>query len=312
MRSTWGTLLSLAAVMGSHGGTAGAQDQPANPVMSAPYDGGVIYSDPNEVFETGMSPTGVPLFDSLASSYGYLRRDFGDGIGYHEGATAIGGVIPTELNSNQGTFLQGQVLVTDDGNPGFNAGGGYRYFVESANRVIGVNGFFDAVESERENDRTQIGLGFETYGTMWDFLANVYVPLDSERDILHPAGGGLNKYEEAMGGIDAEIGVPIFDPSAFGRLRAYFGGYAYASNNRFDDDPAGFRVRLESHFNEHATLRAAFLTDDRTGDTINVSVELRGWNSRLPGLTTRSPSNRAKMYLPVVRQYRIANETYLH
>lgn len=312
MRSTWGTLFSLAAVIGVYGETAGAQEPAAGPVQTTPYEGGVVYSQPGEVFETGMNPTGVPLFDSVSSAYGYIRRDFEDGIGYDDGATAAGALIPTELNSNQGTFLQGQVLVTDDGNPGFNAGGGYRYFVESANRVFGINGFFDAVESARENDRTQVGLGFETYGTMWDFLANVYVPLDSERDILHPVGGGLNKYEEAMGGIDAEIGVPIFDPSAFGRMRAYFGGYAYASNDRFNDDPAGFRVRLESHCNENATLRATFLTDDRYGDTVNFSIELRGWNSRLPALTTRSPDNRAKMYLPVVRQYRVANETYLH
>jgi hypothetical protein len=310
-------LLSLAAILGAQGGSAGAQEVVTSPGVPSgetvtPHNGGVIYTDSAEIYDTSMTPTGVPLYDALANSYGYLRRDFGDGVGYHEGATALGFFAPEELNQNQGLFAQGQVLVTDDGNPGINLGGGYRYFVGSANRVIGVNAFFDAVESERENDRTQIGLGFETYGSMWDVVSNVYIPLDSERDTIRPVGGGLTKYEEAMGGIEAEFGVPIFDPSAFGRLRAYFGGYAYASNDRFRDDPAGMRVRLQSHFNEHATLQACFMTDDRNGDMATVSVELRGWNRRLPSLNNRSIDNRAKLYLPVVRQYRIANETYLH
>jgi hypothetical protein len=216
------------------------------------------------------------------------------------------------MTRNSGFFIQPQAFVTDVGEGGLNLGGGFRAYMPEADRVIGIYGFYDNDDSLHGHRRDQLSVGVETLGPMWDFRVNGYIPLDSDEDFLgFDPGTGLNRFEQAIGGADIEFGVPIFDPSAFGRLRAYFGLYAYASDDQFDDDPAGVRVRLEGHVNEHATVNAAFMHDDKFGDMVTLAVEFRGWNSRLPGMNNQNLSNRAKLYLPAVRQYRVANETFL-
>lgn len=312
MRPTWGALLSLAAICGAEAGSARAQDVAPNSSSTALPGSVVYYEDP--VADGGfLPPNGEnPLMEAAASSYGFLRKDLFDGVGYEDGATVLGGFAPLALTRNSILFLQPQVFVTDVGEGGLNVGGGYRSYMPNADRVIGIYGFYDNDDSLHGHRRDQLSIGFETLGRMWDFRVNGYFPLDDDEDLLgFDPQTQLAIFEQQMGGADIEFGIPIFDPSAFGRLRAYFGLYAYDSNDRHRDDPAGARVRLEAHLNEHATVNAAFMTDDRFGDMVTLGVELRSWNSRLPGMNNQNLSNRAKLYLPAVRVYRIANETYL-
>ena len=316
MRSTWGALLSLAAIIGMRGGQAEAQEFTsisdgvfADSTVAYPADGTVVY--PHEIDSGFVSPPiSNPLTDSASSSYGFLRKDFMDGVGYEDGATTVGAFIPLAMTSNSGFFFQPQVFITDVGDAGVNFGGGFRAYMPEADRVIGAYGFYDNDESFHDHRRNQIAVGVETLGPMWDFRINGYIPLDDDEDFLGPGPGGLGRFEQAIGGADIEFGIPIFDPSAFGRLRAYFGLYAYGSDDKLDDDPAGARVRLEGHLNQHATFNASFMHDDKFGDMVTMYVEFRGWSSRLPGMDNTNTSNRAKLYLPAVRQYRIANEVF--
>lgn len=304
MRSTWGALLSLTAIIAVHHGPAGAQTIPPVP------DSGVVYSyEADSGFVA--PPSSNPLTDAFSSGYGFLRKDFFDGIGYEDGATTVGGFVPIQMTTNSTFFLQPQVFVTDVGDGGVNLGGGFRAYMPESDRVIGAYAFYDNDESYHDHRRNQIALGVETLGPTWDFRVNGYIPLEDDEDFIRPGPGGFGLFEQAIGGADIEFGIPIFDPSAFGRLRAYFGLYAYGSDDKVDDDPAGARVRLEAHLNQHATFNASFMHDDNFGDMVTMFLEIRGWSSRLPGMNNENTSNRAKLYLPAVRQYRIANERFL-
>ncbi len=310
MRSKWAALLCLASMTISPVLPAMAQEVfvPYEDAGTATYDGSAVY--------TGAAPVGN------AGGYLFFRKDFDNAIGYDDGYSSVGWFQPFEVMGANGFFGQGQIFVTDDGDVGGNLGGGWRTFVDSSNRVFGAYGFLDFDESARDNRYEQITLGVETLGQMWDFRLNGYFPLDDDAHFegIRTLGGnpvfqgnnlvflGTAFFEKPMPGADVEWGFPLLDPSAFGRLRTYFGGYVYDSEEK---NPAGVRVRLESHVNEHVTLGAAFYHDDVNGGMATASLDIRGWSRSLPGLNNKTPSNEAKLYLPVVRNYRIAAETYV-
>lgn len=310
MRSKWAALLCLASMTISPVLPAMAQEVfvPYEDAGTATYDGSAVY--------TGAAPIGN------AGGYLFFRKDFDNAIGYDDGYSSVGWFQPFEVMGANGFFGQGQIFVTDDGDVGGNLGGGWRTFVDSSNRVFGAYGFLDFDESARGNRHEQITVGVETLGQMWDFRLNGYFPLDDDAQFeglrtlgTSPTFQGNNLvvlgtafFEKPMPGADVEWGFPILDPSAFGRLRSYFGGYVYDAE---DKNPAGVRVRLESHVNEHVTLGAAFYHDDVNGGMATASLDIRGWSRSLPGINNKTPSNEAKLYLPVVRNYRIAAETYV-
>ena len=304
MRSKWAALLCLASVTLSPVLPAMSQEifVPYEDAGTAMYDGSAVY--------TGAAP--------LANGgYLFFRKDFDSAVGYNDGYSSVGWFQPLPA----GFFGQGQFFVTDDGDFGGSLNGGWRTFVDSQNRVYGAYLGIDFDESRRGNRYEQVSLGVETLGQMWDFRLNGYFPLDTDANFegvralgTMPTFQGNNLvllgtafYEKPMPGADVEWGFPILDPSGFGRLRSYFGGYVYDSE---DKNPAGIRVRLESHINEHVTLGAAFFHDDVNGGMATASVDIRGWSRSLPGLNNKTPSNEAKMYLPIVRNYRVAAETY--
>lgn len=310
MRSKWAALLCLASVTLSPVLPAMAQEVfvPYEDAGTATYDGSAVY--------TGAAPVGN------AGGYLFFRKDFDNAVGYDDGYSSVGWFQPFEILGANGFFGQGQVFVTDDGEVGGSLNAGWRTFVDSQNRVYGAYGGIDFDESTRGNRYEQVTLGIETLGQMWDFRLNGYFPLDNDSSFegLRSLGGppvfqgnnlvvlGTAFYEKPMPGADVEWGFPLLDPSGFGRLRSYFGGYVYDSE---DKNPAGIRVRLESHVNEHVTLGAAFFHDDVNGGMATASLDIRGWSRSLPGLNNKTPSNEAKLYLPIVRNYRVAAETYV-
>lgn len=316
MRQTWAALLSLASIIFAPMLPAMAQDV-VNPSTAgvATYDAGIATYDGGSVY-MGTARAGS------SGGYLYFRKDIDNGVGYREGFSTLGGFVPFVCSDHYNLFFQSQVFVTDDGEWGANVGGGYRYYINSADRVLGVYGFYDTDESPHGYRHDQIAIGFETLGPMWDFRTNGYYPLDRDDEFVRlnaltgpPQFAGYNLilngtafFERAMTGGDFEFGFPILDPSAFGRLRTYFGGYVYDAQEK---DQAGIRARLEAHLNEHVTLGAAFMHDDVNGDMVTMAVDIRGWSRTLPGLNNREVSNRAKLFLPVVRQYRIAHERFL-
>ena len=311
MRSKWAALLCLASVTLSPVLPAMAQEVfvPYEDAGTATYDGSAVY--------TGATPVGN------AGGYLFFRKDFDNAVGYDDGYSSVGWFQPFEILGANGFFGQGQIFVTDDGEVGGSLNAGWRTFVDSQNRVYGAYGGIDFDESARGNRYEQVTLGIETLGQMWDFRLNGYFPLDNDSSFegLRSLGGGppvfqgnnlvvfgTAFFEKPMPGADVEWGFPLLDPSGFGRLRSYFGGYVYDSE---DTNPAGVRVRLESHVNEHVTLGAAFFHDDVNGGMATASLDIRGWSRSLPGLNNKTPSNEAKLYLPIVRNYRVAAETYV-
>ncbi|MFO1093842.1 MAG: inverse autotransporter beta domain-containing protein [Planctomycetaceae bacterium] len=316
MRSTWGALIGLASIVIAPILPAVAQDA-ASPMAVTSQ---AVPASPAAVNYNG-TDTYTGTIGIGQGGYLYFRKDINNGVGYRQGFSTIGGFQPLMLTPNGGLFGQGQMFITDDGQVGGNLGGGARYFAEEANRVFGAYGFFDFDDTQSGFSNQQIGIGFETLGPMWDFRANGYFPLNTDQHFVRlnsvsstPFFSGNTAlftgqalFQKTMVGGDAEIGIPLFDPSAFGRLRVYFGGYGYDGAKK---DQIGARARIEDHINEYVTIGAAFMHDDVNGDMVTMAVDIRGWSRVLPNLNNRDISNRAKMFLPVVRQYRIATERF--
>lgn len=253
--------------------------------------------------------------------YLYFRKNFDNGVGYRNGFTNLGWFQPFQFSDDSAFFGQGNLFVTDDGQVGGNIGGGFRSYSPNTNSVMGVYGFFDFDESVNGNRYDQFSLGAEFRGQRMDMTANIYVPFTNERNFLalrslngplflqghylYVTGAAL--FEKAMPGGDFEVGFPVLDPSALGRVRGYLGAYAYDSPAK---DPIGLRARVEAHINQYATVGGAIMHDDVHGAFATFAVELRGWNRRLPELAHNNDYNRAKMYLPVTRQYRVAVDQY--
>jgi hypothetical protein len=241
--------------------------------------------------------------DGFWGGYPFLRQDIGGGVEYTDGFTTLGWFQPlTAFETRSIFFIQPQVFATDDGDTGGNIVGGYRHYIEDYDRVYGAFGAIDTDETINGNRHDQFSIGVEALSQRFDFRANGYFPLSSDEDVLN--NGFL---EKAMRGGDVEIGFPLLDPSAFGRVRAYFGAYGYDSQEK---DPIGARLRLEAHIADCLSIGAAFLRDDVNGSTAIMSVDLRAWNDRLPGLVGRRPLTQPRAYLPASRTYRIATERY--
>lgn len=294
----------------------------AMPLASArAQDGSVTAAD-----DIGRASLSDPLSGTTGfgawGGYLYFRKNFDNGIGYRNGFSNLGWFQPMQLSDDSTFFGQGQFFVTDNGQVGGNVGGGFRHYDPERNSLIGAYGFFDFDQSVHWNRYNQFSIGFEYRSTRFDFLANGYFPFSqSQQNFIAVQnlsnslvfGGnsllfnGNALFESAMPGADFEVGFPIFDPSALGRLRGYIGGYAFDSVNQ---NPAGVRARLESHLSQYATIGATFYHDNVNGSMATAAVELRGWNRRLPALRHSSANNRPKLYLPVTRQYRVAVEQF--
>jgi nitrous oxidase accessory protein NosD len=104
--------------------------------------------------------------------------------------------------------------------------------------TLGGYAYYDYFESERENTFHQLGFGIEALSQDLELRANVYAPVggnrareDSESEIAVEDGRLVFRqgYEQALAGVDAEVGyrLPIFRADDPAQLRVYGGAYYY-------------------------------------------------------------------------------------
>ena len=254
----------------------------------------------------------------LQGTYFDLRTQTGDGVGYRNSFSQIGGFTPFWINEDMFIATNSRLIITNSTQVGVNTGLVGRRYVESLDRIFGVNGYYDNDEDSYNYRYSQFTLGAETLGQWWDLRGNGYFLNGMRSNTLQALGVGGNPYftgnelafrgynlvDQSMGGGDVEFGVPVSPQAQW--LRAYSGIYAYrtAQQNTF-----GYRGRMEAMVSNDLTLGVMIQQDRLWGTTLNATVDFKfsGFQPTryFPNLTTRQ-----RMLNPVQRNWRVATHTY--
>jgi hypothetical protein len=159
-------------------------------------------------------------------------------------------------------FLDSRYHYEDNGQFISSTGLGFRKMVSGRDIIIGGNAFLDRDHSQHGNDFDQIGLGFEVLTKWVDARFNYYLPDNDHYEVegfsrrqrftaFHDGALGTasqtltyHRYEAALEGLNAEIGVLIPGLDKYAEVRV-FGGY-YHYQNPFGGDFDGFKARLEA------------------------------------------------------------------
>ncbi|MCS6814448.1 MAG: right-handed parallel beta-helix repeat-containing protein [Cyanobacteria bacterium] len=167
------------------------------------------------------------------------------------------------------TFLEGRVLVHNNGAAGTNLLIGQRFYSPSGDRTYGGYIAYDTRNTGR-SFFNQIGLGFETLGD-WDARLNVYIPVGNTRNrvgdsisntftiIPSATGIGVNllldrrrEFEAAATAADLELGGKILALGDEGVLRGYGGLYYFSPSG--SPSVVGVKGRLEAIPTDQLTL----------------------------------------------------------
>jgi hypothetical protein len=248
-------------------------------------------------------------FQNFGPRFGVQHRS--QGYGYDSGFTSFETFVPLyQEDLDWLTAFQGNFLIDNYGDVGFNTGLVERHYHEGLDRVLGGNIFFTH-RRQGGNDFHQIGFGIETLGSYLDWRANGYLPLGDKFEIPSSGGGVTDATffrrqllvnfiaDKPLAGFDTEIGGII--PSTLDVFRAYIGVYNF--NGNYSRNAFGVQGRLEARLQDMGLLSVA-ITNDAVFDT-NV-VFAAGFY--LPGTKPRgTPASRAqgRMAEDVIRNHNI-------
>lgn len=146
------------------------------------------------------------------------------------------------------------VVPTGDGYES-NIGAGYRRILDDG-WIVGGFGFYDHIESSRQNHFNRLMAGFEALSELWEVRANAYVSLTRPKT-MPVAGGALydefcdtcngiwyehRRNEILLSGLEVEVGRPLGNKGIMG----YLGGYYFDESNA--QNSGGHRLRLDWRF----------------------------------------------------------------
>ncbi|WP_397571594.1 inverse autotransporter beta domain-containing protein [Schlesneria sp. T3-172] len=228
----------------------GPMEMPPPPMQQMggpePDDGGFLFSD--------------TLSGRSGQSLGNLFRIggfTGPAIGRKQAIYPIE-MMPYSLIDNNLFFVDLRAFKGSADTWGANLGGGYRRYLPTIDRILGVNAFFDYDTTSGPTFR-QIGFGAEFLGQWYDIRSNAYLPTGtSDEQISLVNLDGTQRFvghflqvnqqrtvASALHGFDGEIGFPI--PGAIPQrhdLRVFGGGYWYESN--MIESFGGWRTRVQA------------------------------------------------------------------
>ena len=170
-------------------------------------------------------------------------------------------------------FLNPKYTVTDDSDAHeVNVGIGVRHLFNNDTLLLGGNFYYDTRLSEHNVRQNQLGFGFEILTKWVDGRTNFYYPISKRKRIEDGITYGMVdrsimkfstiRYEEALRGLDYEIGVLLPFISDFMETRAFVGGYNYFPND--GNDINGFRARVEIRPVEAFTIDIELTKDNRS------------------------------------------------
>lgn len=146
-----------------------------------------------------------------------IRHMSTEGVGYDKGYTTLDQMLfPFQSSKSFWPFVDFRAHAFDDGEFAANLGIGTRFYCSSWAKVIGFNTFFDYRETPKQSRFTQMGVGIEILGQCFDLRMNGYLPLRDRKMFCkcrwdYPGGYFIERreYEEAMPGVDLEIGAQL-------------------------------------------------------------------------------------------------------
>jgi hypothetical protein len=159
-------------------------------------------------------------------------------------------------------FLNSRYDYEDNGQFIASTGLGFRKLLAGHDVILGANVYWDAINTEHDNDLNQLGLGVELLTRWVDARFNYYLPEDDRFEVgrssrrsshSHFVPGGFvrtsekadfKRFEAGLEGYNAEVGVLIPGLDKYAEVRAYAGFYHY--ENPFGGDFDGFKARLEA------------------------------------------------------------------
>jgi hypothetical protein len=279
------------------------QEQVPRSLKEAGFPNQLILSAPNPVAQTTeprvlAAPPDTPTPNLYVSPHVGGSFTTGPGVGYESSFGGVEGFVPLSQTPGQNlAFLQGRMLLsTDNAQLGGNVVLGYRTYRHQNNRILGGHLSYDIRDTGRSTFN-QVGLGLESLGEVLDFRVNGYIPVGNTRQKVEDnsfstssftpqvptfqdnflAIGILNqvtqlnrRFEAALGGLDAEVGVKIARIGEIGALRGYGGLYYY-------DGPgtagiAGVRGRLEARPTDNFQVGLLVQSDGKFGTNVVFSV----------------------------------------
>ncbi|MDO8282394.1 MAG: hypothetical protein Q7U10_07200 [Thermodesulfovibrionia bacterium] len=193
-----------------------------------------------------------PLTNADNPWQGKARPGFMIGDGENVNDYTIDMLMPMWGNGKALFFFNPTVRYDNNDGNEENLGFGYRRFVRNNNVIAGLNLYWDTMRSENDFRYTQVGLGIEALSDVIDLRANVYYPYGNVKKRLSGLDfyefGHTNLivhdgYEEALKGMDAEIGVLVPFISETIETRIFGGGYFYDSD--LNDAVNGWKLRAE-------------------------------------------------------------------
>jgi trimeric autotransporter adhesin len=225
--------------------------------------------------------------------------------GGYEGFGSFQGWIPLYQTPGKDlVYLIGRLLLDNDANLGGNVLFGYRVYQPTANRIYGAYLSYDNRDTG-SNVFSQLGIGVETLGDIWDARLNAYIPLGDPRQTIRESvfttgtqvsnlqfqnnfllvsgtrfQQTIRDVEALVAGFDGELGARILRFSKGGDLRGYVGLYYLAAG----DTSFGLRGRLEARPLDYLTLGLGVQHDGIFGTNVFASIALSfpGSRSRLP------------------------------
>ncbi|QDT93058.1 right-handed parallel beta-helix repeat-containing protein [Gimesia algae] len=279
----------------------------------APYK----YPDPRsmEVHEfvdngNGYQPMEVDEFHPIFR----LDKGIGGGIGYDDGYSNLGVLLPFTINPEQSMlFLDLRAMVTDEGAGGVNLGAGWRAYSDNLDKIFTVAGWYDYDDGHYQ-DYHQLGLSGEVIGQYLTTRVNGYFPINNNELIISNNLSGsayfqsnriyLNRTrrsESSYGGVDAEIGGPLPVLGKFG-IDGFVGGYYYNSDH--DKSAAGVKFRAEANINDWWQMSVSYAKDDVFGSNAWMNVTLSIPEGR-SDKWMRPKTLQQRMYQPMNRNYRV-------
>ena len=275
------------------------------------------YPDPqtmvvNEYIDNGAGyqPLGPQEFHTIYR----LDKGIGGGIGYDDGYTNMGALVPFTINPEQSMlFLDLRAMVTDRGAGGVNLGAGWRAYSETVDKIFTFAGWYDYDDGHYQ-EYHQIGLSGEIIGQYLTSRINGYFPINNgEVEISNNLNGGAffnsnriyltraRMSESSYGGVDAEIGGPLPVLGKFG-IDAFVGGYYYNSDH--DKSAAGAKFRAEANINDWWQMSVSYAKDSVFGSNAWMNVTLTIPEGR-SDKWMRPKTLQQRMYQPMNRNYRV-------
>lgn len=264
------------------------------PQSSLPSKAIPDFSDADQDIPMAQAAEVVPSPDANAAALKIPARfsvEHSSSSAGFDGITGIGSFIPLrQIPSSNVTFLEGDVLVDNGGQFGWNLSLGHRGVTDDLRRIrgghIGIDG-----RSTGESTFYQLAAGYESLGENWDVRLNGYLPIgdtintltDINTATLLDGTSGFQsnqlvlsslterrrilQEEEALGGFDAEVATQLSDWDG-GELIGAVGGYLLTG----EETSFGGQLRLGATFKSNYRAGVALQHDGIFGTNFVISI----------------------------------------